>query len=80
MIAFVTAETDGQLKTSLVEKDSGDYLNIFIPTTPNPTSGFFFMVKEADTIRLDMTVETAFRVIVSGGTLSPQEVAEKRSA
>jgi uncharacterized membrane protein len=80
MIAFVTAKTDGNLAGKLSARDPGDYLNIFIPTTPNPTSGFFFMVKESDTIQLDMTVETAFRVIVSGGTLSPQEVAQKQSA
>jgi uncharacterized membrane protein len=48
-------------------------LNLFVPTTPNPTSGFYIMVPENDVINLDMTVEEAFTLIMSGGIVTPPE-------
>ncbi len=48
-------------------------LNLFVPTTPNPTSGFYLMVPESDVVNLNMTVEDAFTLIISGGMISPPE-------
>ena len=48
-----------------------DYVNVFLPTTPNPTSGFFMIVPRAQTIELDMSVEEALKHIVSMGSVPP---------
>ncbi len=69
-IAFVTGTTKGELQ----EKTSEHLINLFVPTTPNPTSGFLLMVPEEDIINLDMTVDEAFALVVSGGTYTPQEI------
>lgn len=62
-IGFVTGQGAGVTQQKTPEK----VLNIFIPTTPNPTSGYYLMVPEEDTIDLDLTVEQAFKLIVSAG-------------
>ena len=53
-------------------------VSLFVPTTPNPTSGFLLLIPEDKVIKLDMNVETAFRIIISGGVLT-EEIAEKYS-
>jgi uncharacterized membrane protein len=50
----------------------GDYISLYVPTTPNPTSGFFLMVLRSDTIALDMNVDEALKYIVSMGVVSPE--------
>lgn len=75
-IAFLTSDTKGSVGSILQDKRPGNYFNLFIPTTPNPTSGFYFIVHEDDVVRLDMSVDTAFKVIISGGTLTPEVAAE----
>ena len=55
----------------------GDYVSLYVPTTPNPTSGFFLMVPREDTIELDMTVDAALKYIVSMGVVAPDIVARK---
>ncbi|MCZ3133248.1 DUF502 domain-containing protein, partial [Acinetobacter baumannii] len=56
------------------EKDTGRELAaVYVPTTPNPTSGFFLMMPKADTIELDMTVDAALKYIVSMGVVAPAE-------
>ncbi len=65
-LAFVTGITNNDMTSLTKEK----MINIFIPTTPNPTSGYFLMVPEKDTIPLKISVETAFKVIISGGILA----------
>jgi len=62
-LAFVTNPANKEI-TSLTKKKM---INIFLPTTPNPTSGYFLMVPEKDTIPLNITVEAAFKVIISAG-------------
>ena len=62
-LAFVTSRTNNEI-TGLTKKKM---INIFLPTTPNPTSGFFLMVPEKDTISLNISVEAAFKVIISAG-------------
>jgi len=52
-----------------------DYVNVFLPTTPNPTSGFFMIVPRAQTIELDMSVEEALKHIVSMGSVPPNNPA-----
>jgi uncharacterized membrane protein len=66
-VAFVTSKTKGEVQT----KTGKDLINIFLPTTPNPTSGFYLAIPSADVISLDMTVEEAFKVIMSGGVITP---------
>ena len=53
---------------------SGDYLSLYVPTTPNPTSGFFLMVPRADVIVLDMSVDEALKYVISMGVVAPTNV------
>jgi uncharacterized membrane protein len=65
-IGFVTGEAHGEVGRAAGEGS----LNAFIPTTPNPTSGFYLVIPERDVIALDMTVEQAFKLIMSAGMLT----------
>ena len=51
-------------------------VNIFMPTTPNPTSGWFLMVPRSHVVETGLTVETAFKIIMSGGIVQPPDEAE----
>jgi uncharacterized membrane protein len=73
-IAFLTGAPGGEVKTHL----QGDYLSLYVPTTPNPTSGFFLMVPRADTIELDMSVDEALKYIVSMGVVAPEQLADRK--
>ena len=75
-IAFLTGVPGGDVKNHLV----GDYISIYVPTTPNPTSGFFLMIPRADAIELDMNVDEALKYIVSMGVVSPDTLQRKRIA
>ena len=66
-IAFQTGVPAQEVTAKLGE----DYVNVFLPTTPNPTSGFFMIVPRAQTIELDMSVEEALKHIVSMGSVPP---------
>jgi uncharacterized membrane protein len=71
-IAFLTGKPSGD-----VAKHLGDeFVSVYVPTTPNPTSGFFLMIPKKDAIELDMSVDTALKYVVSMGVVAP-EVAEK---
>ena len=59
-------------KTEIAEKTDQDLINVFLPTTPNPTSGFLLMFPEKDVVYLDMTFEEASKFIVSAGTSAPK--------
>ncbi len=63
-VGFATKENQGLIK----EKVNEDLINVFVPTTPNPTSGFLLMVPKKDLIYLDVTFEQASKFIVSAGT------------
>ena len=69
VIAFLTGIAEGEVQNRTKKK----VVNVFIPTTPNPTSGFYILVPEKDIVYLDMTVEDAFKLVVSGGILIPPE-------
>jgi uncharacterized membrane protein len=66
-IAFVTGRPGGEAATHL----HGDFLSLYVPTTPNPTSGFFLMVPRADVIELRMSVDEALKYIISMGVVAP---------
>jgi uncharacterized membrane protein len=66
-IAFVTGRPGGEAALHL----PGDYLSLYVPTTPNPTSGFFLMVRRADVIALRMSVDEALKYIISMGVVAP---------
>jgi uncharacterized membrane protein len=68
-LGFLTGETLGEVQNLTKEK----VLNIFLPTTPNPTSGFLLFVPEEDVIILDMTVEEGIKMVMSGGIVTPPD-------
>nr|WP_315227883.1 DUF502 domain-containing protein [uncultured Albidiferax sp.] len=70
-IAFVTGVPGGDAANYL----QGDYLSIYVPTTPNPTGGYFIMLKASDCIELKMSVDEALKYIVSMGVVVPHGVA-----
>jgi uncharacterized membrane protein len=55
-------------------------LKVFVPTTPNPTTGFFVIVPHEDVVMTDLTVEEAFKMIISGGIVSPTALEGRLSA
>jgi uncharacterized membrane protein len=67
-VGFATKENTGEIKF----KTNTNLVNVFVPTTPNPTSGFLLMIPKEDLIYLDMTFEEASKFIVSAGTSSPK--------
>jgi len=67
-IAFLTGQPGGDVANYL----TGDYVSIYVPTTPNPTSGFFLMMPKADVIELDMNVDEALKYIISMGVVAPE--------
>ena len=74
ILGFVSSETQGEVKDKL----GREMLNIFIPTTPNPTSGFLIFVPKEDTVSLDMSVEEGIKFVISGGLVSPEMAGKKR--
>ena len=72
-IAFLTGVPGGDVKNHL----QGDYVSVYVPTTPNPTSGFFLMMPRSETIELDMNVDEALKYIVSMGVVAPPVHAPK---
>jgi uncharacterized membrane protein len=68
-IAFITGKTEGEL----AELAGDDAVTIYVPTTPNPTSGYLVFVKRRDVVLLSMTVEEAIKFIISGGIVSPPD-------
>ena len=70
-IAFLTGVPGGDVKNHLV----GDYVSVYVPTTPNPTSGFFLMLERSRVVELDMSVDAALKYIVSMGVVAPPELA-----
>ena len=67
-VGFATQDNKGEIK----DKTKEDLINVFVPTTPNPTSGFLLMFPRNDVIFLDMTFEEASKFIVSAGTANPK--------
>jgi uncharacterized membrane protein len=66
-IAFMTGVPGGEVAAVL----DGEYVSVYVPTTPNPTSGYFIMVKKSDVIELDMSVDAALKYVISMGVVTP---------
>ena len=67
-LAFITGESTGEVQMRTKE----DVVNVFLPTTPNPTTGYFMMIPRQDLIELDMSVEEGIKMLVSGGLVTPK--------
>ena len=68
-VAFITGRTEGEVQNLI----AADLINIFLPTTPNPTSGFLLFVPKKEMILLDMSVEEAIKMVISGGIVTPPD-------
>jgi len=73
VIAFQSGDYRGEAKSIIGE----EIMNLFVPTTPNPTSGFFVMLAKKDAFELDMSVEEAFKLVISAGVVTPNSVKIK---
>lgn len=78
-IVFVSTDTKGEVKHKTGE-DGEDMISVFLPTTPNPTSGFLLFLPRKDMIPLDMTVEEAAKLVISAGLVTPEFDHEKALA
>ncbi|MBZ4671946.1 DUF502 domain-containing protein [Deferribacterales bacterium Es71-Z0220] len=74
-IGFVTKESSNFYNSKIGKKCS----NVFIPTTPNPTSGFILIIPNEDLVELDLTVEEGVKFVISAGLLSPEKIREELS-
>lgn len=70
-IAFQTGVPVGEVASHL----GNDFVSVYVPTTPNPTSGFFLMLPRADVIELDMSVDQALTYVISMGSVAPVPIA-----
>jgi uncharacterized membrane protein len=75
-IGFVTGPTGGEIPAWAGE----ELVNVFLPTTPNPTSGFLLFVPKSDLIHLDMTIEEGIKLVISGGIVTPSMIADRELA
>ena len=66
-IGFITGRTEGEVQNVTEE----EVLNVFLPTTPNPTSGYLLFIPRSELVLLDMTVEEGIKMVVSGGIVTP---------
>ncbi len=67
-LGFVTNETQGEVQDRTADR----VVSVFLPTTPNPTSGFLLFIPKNDLVVMHMSVDDAFRMIISGGVLAPK--------
>ena len=75
-VAFITAETQGEVAKKLKKS----CVNVFLPTTPNPTSGFMLVVPKKDIVRLSMNIEEGMKLVISGGIITPELRKKKLSS
>lgn len=69
-IGFLTCEDNGRLESEVIKEDT---VNLFVPTTPNPTSGMMIIAKKTEVIYLDISVAEGMKMVVSGGAVIPEE-------
>jgi uncharacterized membrane protein len=74
-IAFLTGTPGGDVARHL----PGDYVSVYVPTTPNPTGGYFVMMPRKDVIELDMSVDTALKYVISMGVALPNGSGKRKS-
>ncbi len=70
-IAFVTGQPSGET-AQFLRSQQDDFVSLYVPTTPNPTSGFFVMVPRSEVIELSMSVDAALKYIISMGVVAPE--------
>ena len=73
VVGFSTKSNSGEISVKTKE----ELINVFVPTTPNPTSGFFVIIPKKDAIELKMSVEEAFKLVISAGVVTPQTLKIK---
>ena len=73
-VGFITGSIKGEIRAHLRRP----MVNVFIPTTPNPTSGFLLFVPDEDVIRLAMSVEDGIKLVISGGIITPADMPPAR--
>ena len=73
VIAFQSGDYRDEAESIIGE----EIMNLFVPTTPNPTSGFFVLIAKKDAFELDMSVEEAFKLVISAGVVTPNSVKIK---
>lgn len=76
VIGFVAGAVKGEMRHKL----GADFIGVFVPTTPNPTSGFLLYVQTSEVVRMDMTVEEGAKVIFSGGLVVPEYPGSSEAA
>ncbi len=70
-IVFIATDAEGEVQDRLDAAEAGDSIAVFLPTTPNPTSGFLLFVPKSDILVLDMSVEDAAKLVISAGLVTP---------
>tara|TARA_B110000305_G_C19423727_1_gene632364 strand:- start:1367 stop:1975 length:609 start_codon:yes stop_codon:yes gene_type:complete len=75
VVAFQSGDFKGEIESIIGE----DVINLFVPTTPNPTSGFFVIVPKKNAVELNMSVEEAFKLVISAGVVTPETLKTKGS-
>ena len=75
-IGFISTRAKGEVKRQV--DLSEEFLSVFVPTTPNPTSGFLLFFPASDVIELDMSVEDAAKLVISAGLVYPEQKVEKK--
>ncbi len=75
-IGFVTGKTEGEVQRVTSEET----INVFVPTTPNPTSGYLLFVPKKELVYLEMSVEEAIKLVVSAGIITPPDAAKKKKS
>jgi uncharacterized membrane protein len=75
-LGFVTSELSGGFQDAV---NDPDLISVYVPTTPNPTSGLFILISRHDVTPLEMSVEEALRVVISAGAIAPARKANKLS-
>jgi uncharacterized membrane protein len=73
-LGFVSGPTKGEVRRRL----DRELVNVFLPTTPNPTSGFLLFVPKADVQVMSMTIEEGIKLVVSGGIVTPEDVGDRQ--
>jgi uncharacterized membrane protein len=73
-IAFVATSAKGEVREKLKDGDrpEDELMSVYVPTTPNPTSGYLLFAKRKEMIELDMTIEEAAKLVISAGLVSPE--------
>ena len=74
-LVFIATDTRGEVGVELMDRGK-DTVAVFLPTTPNPTSGFLLFVPKPDLIELSMTIEEAAKLVISAGLVTPDVVSE----